>query len=164
MFAIIKTGGKQYKVAANDIIRVEKLLSPMGDVIEFTDVLMMGSGDSVKVGAPTLANARVCGTVIDQIRDDKIIIFKKNRRHNYRRKNGHRQYLTVVKITDILAEGEKPAPQKAVAEKQVKKDAPSASVKEEKKEAKPAKKEAPVAAKAKKPSATKSSAKSTSKE
>ncbi|HUX80510.1 MAG TPA: 50S ribosomal protein L21 [Alphaproteobacteria bacterium] len=108
MFAIIKTGGKQYKVNANDIIRVEKLAGASGDTIEFTDVLMMGRGDAVKVGAPLVTNARVCGTVLDQIRDDKVIIFKKKRRHNYRRKNGHRQYLTVVKITDILAEGESP--------------------------------------------------------
>ncbi|MBS0271820.1 MAG: 50S ribosomal protein L21 [Proteobacteria bacterium] len=107
MFAIIKTGGKQYKVAANDIIKVEKLLGASGDTIEFSDVLMMGQGDSVKVGAPLVSNAKVCGTVLDQIRDDKVIIFKKKRRHNYRRKNGHRQYLTVVRITDILADGSK---------------------------------------------------------
>ena len=68
---------------------------------------MMGHADSVKVGTPSLVNARVCGTVVDQIRDDKVIIFKKNRRHNYRRKNGHRQYLTVVKITDIFLAEEK---------------------------------------------------------
>ncbi len=108
MFAIIKTGGKQYKVAANDIIRVEKLAGASGDTIEFSDVLMMGRGDSIKVGAPLVTNAKVCGTVLDQIRDDKIIIFKKKRRHNYRRKNGHRQSLTVIRITDILAEGESP--------------------------------------------------------
>ena len=108
MFAIIKTGGKQYKVAANDIIKVEKLPGASGDIIEFTDVLMMGRGDSIKVGAPLVTNAKVCGTVLDQIRDDKIIIFKKKRRHNYRRKNGHRQYLTVIRITDVLAEGESP--------------------------------------------------------
>ena len=96
MFAIIKTGGKQYKVAANDIIKVEKLPGASGDIIEFTDVLMMGRGDSIKVGAPLVTNAKVCGKVLDQIRDDKIIIFKKKRRHNYRRKNGHRQYLTIL--------------------------------------------------------------------
>lgn len=162
MFAIIKTGGKQYKVAANDIIKVERLLGTMGDAIEFTDVLMMGRGDSVKVGTPRLVNARVCGTVVDQIRDDKVIIFKKNRRHNYRRKNGHRQYLTVVKITDILAEGEKPTPQKAAVEKQVKKVASSAGAQEEKKPVK--KMAAPVSPKTEKSPAKKSSAKGTSKE
>ncbi len=113
MFAIIKTGGKQYKVAENDIIKIEKLASASGDAIEFTEVLMMGEGSSVKVGAPLIANAKVCGTVLDQIRDDKVIIFKKKRRHNYRRKNGHRQYLTVVRITDILAEGASPKPKVA---------------------------------------------------
>jgi large subunit ribosomal protein L21 len=104
MFAIIKTGGKQYKVAANDIIMVERLVGASGDLIEFPDVLMMGQGDSIKVGAPLVTNAIVNGTILDQIRDDKVIIFKKKRRHNYRRKNGHRQYLTVVRITDILSE------------------------------------------------------------
>jgi large subunit ribosomal protein L21 len=108
MFAIIKTGGKQYKVTANEIIKVEKLAGASGDAIEFTDILMMGQGDSVKVGAPFVTSARVCGTIVDQIRDDKIIIFKKKRRHNYRRKNGHRQYLSVVRITDILGEGDSP--------------------------------------------------------
>lgn len=117
MFAIIKTGGKQYKVAANDVIMVEKLEAASGDHIEFKDVLMMGQGNSIKVGAPLVADATVRGTVLDQIRDDKIIIFKKKRRHNYRRKNGHRQYLTVVRITDILGEKAaakaKAAPEKA---------------------------------------------------
>ena len=105
MFAIIKTGGKQYKVAANDTIMVEKLDGASGDLIEFTDVLMMGTGNSIKVGAPLVSNAMVRGTVLDQIRDDKVIIFKKKRRHNYRRKNGHRQYLTVIRITDIVLDG-----------------------------------------------------------
>lgn len=117
MFAIIKTGGKQYKVAANDIIKIEKLSGASGDTIEFSDVLMLGQGGSVKVGVPLVANAKVYGTVLDQIRDDKVIIFKKKRRHNYRRKNGHRQYLTVVRITDVLGEGTAPkvkaAPPKA---------------------------------------------------
>jgi large subunit ribosomal protein L21 len=119
MFAIIKTGGKQYKVAANDVIMIEKLAGASGDLIEFTDVLMMGDGDSIKVGAPLVSKATVCGTVLDQIRDDKVIVFKKKKRHNYRRKNGHRQSLTVVRITDILADGAsrkaKPAEVKASA-------------------------------------------------
>ena len=107
MFAIIKTGGKQYKVAANDIIKIEKLEASAGDTVEFTDVLMMGEGATVKIGAPLVANAKVSGSVLEQIRDDKVIIFKKNRRHNYRRKNGHRQYLTVVRITDLAGDGMK---------------------------------------------------------
>jgi large subunit ribosomal protein L21 len=156
MFAIIKTGGKQYKVAANDVIKVEKLVGASGDTIEFSDVLMMGEGSSVKVGEPLVSNARVCGTVLDQIRDDKVIIFKKNRRHNYRRKNGHRQYLTVVRITDILAEGQSPAKVKAPAPKAEvkpvevksveKKAAPEAEAKAPAKPA-AAKKAAPKAAK-----------------
>ncbi|MBY0273085.1 MAG: 50S ribosomal protein L21 [Alphaproteobacteria bacterium] len=149
MFAIIKTGGKQYKVAANDVIKVEKLIGASGDTIEFSDVLMMGEGSSVKVGEPLVSNARVCGTVLDQIRDDKVIIFKKNRRHNYRRKNGHRQYLTVVRITDILAEGQSPAKAKALAPKaeaNTVKEKPVAAKSVEKKPA-VAKKAAPKAAK-----------------
>lgn len=140
MFAIIKTGGKQYKVAANDVIMVEKLTGASGDFIEFTDVLMMGQGDSIKVGAPLVTNATVHGTVLEQIRDDKILIFKKKRRHNYRRKNGHRQYLTVVRITDILSE--KAAPKKASSEKNEEKStAPvkKAEASTEKKTAAPAK-------------------------
>lgn len=130
MFAIIKTGGKQYKVAANDVIMVEKLLGASGDSIEFTDVLMMGEGDSIKIGAPLVSNVKVFGTVLDQIRDDKVIIFKKKKRHNYRRKNGHRQSLTVVKITDILADGATRKAQPAKAEP-VKKAEPSVKEKAE---------------------------------
>ena len=154
MFAVIKTGGKQYKVAPNDIIQVEKLAGTSGELIEFTDVLMTGQGNSVKIGAPWVANAKVYGTVLDQVRDDKVIIFKKNRRHNYRRKNGHRQYLTVVQITDILPEGGAPKakaqPVKAEAktEKPAKKVAPKAEVKAVKPAPKPTPK---VEAKAEKP-------------
>ncbi len=129
MFAVIKTGGKQYNVAVDKVIKVEKLAGNSGESIEFTDVLVMGKGDSVKVGSPLVSNAKVCGTIIDQIRDDKVLIFKKNRRHNYRRKNGHRQYLTVVKITDILGEGEKPAAKAAApakAKEEPKKETPKA--------------------------------------
>jgi len=155
MFAIIKTGGKQYKVSANDIIRVEKLIATSGDMVEFKDVLMMGQDNSVQIGAPTITNARVCATVLDQIRDDKVIIFKKKRRHNYRRKNGHRQYLTVVKITDILAEGQSPkkvaetpkVQTKKPAEKLEAKTAKVATPKSEVKAATPVKKAAPKATK-----------------
>ena len=135
MFAIIKTGGKQYKVAENDIIKVEKLACASGDPIEFTEILMMGQGSSVKIGAPFIANARVFGTVLDQIRDDKVIIFKKKRRHNYRRKNGHRQYLSVIQITDILTEGQTPKAKaspikdKEKVEKPGKESAPKAEIK-----------------------------------
>ncbi|MBX9786434.1 MAG: 50S ribosomal protein L21, partial [Alphaproteobacteria bacterium] len=139
--------------AANDVIKVEKLVGASGDTVEFSDVLMMGEGSSVKVGEPLISNARVCGTVLDQIRDDKVIIFKKNRRHNYRRKNGHRQYLTVVRITDILAEGQSPAKAKAPAPKAEAKPVEAQTVEKKaapvKAAAKPAaaKKAAPKAAK-----------------
>lgn len=157
MFAIIKTGGKQYKVAANDVIKVEKLVGASGDTVEFSDVLMMGEGSSVKIGEPLVSNARVCGTVLDQIRDDKVIIFKKNRRHNYRRKNGHRQYLTVVRITDILAEGQSPAKTKAPASKV---EAKSGEAKTVEKKAAPVKAAVkPAAAKKAAPKAEKSSPK-----
>lgn len=154
MFAVIKTGGKQYKVAPNDVIMVEKLAGASGETIEFTDVLMMGQGSSIKVGSPLVANATVCGTVLDQIRDDKVLIFKKTRRHNYRRKNGHRQYLTVIRITDILADGAKKPKAAAPAKSEeiaapAKKAAPKAEkevvAKAEKKA--PAKKAAPKAKK-----------------
>jgi len=99
MFAVIKTGGKQYKVAENDILAIEKLPSEVGASVVFGDVLLVGD----KIGAPTVAGASVTGEVISQFRDDKVIIFKKKRRQNYRRKNGHRQSLTLVRITAISA-------------------------------------------------------------
>jgi large subunit ribosomal protein L21 len=144
MFAIIKTGGKQYKVAANDVIMIEKLTGASGDLIEFSDVLMMGQGESIKVGAPLVTNAIVRGTVLDQIRDDKVIIFKKKKRHNYRRKNGHRQYLTVVRITDILSDKSaapkaKAQPAATVTAKQEKAPEKKAAPATEKKAAAPAK-------------------------
>lgn len=147
MFAIIKTGGKQYKVAANDIIKVEKLAGASGDKIEFTDILMMGQGDSISVGAPLVSNAKVYGTVVNQMRDDKIIIFKKKRRHNYRRKNGHRQYVTLVQITDILADGQALKAKAAPVKVEAKKEASKAETPSEPKVKAPAKKAAPKAPK-----------------
>ena len=97
MFAVIETGGKQYKVAKNDVILVEKLAAQAGENVNLDRVLMVGD----KVGAPLVAGASVTATVVDQIRGDKVIVFKKKRRQNYRRKKGHRQYLTVLRITDI---------------------------------------------------------------
>ena len=97
MFAIIETGGKQYKVSANDVLRVEKLAGAAGDTVTFDKVLMVDG----KVGAPLLAGASVTATVVEQTRADKIIVFKKRRRQNSRRKNGHRQHLTVLRITGI---------------------------------------------------------------
>jgi large subunit ribosomal protein L21 len=105
MFAVIRTGGKQYKVAQNDVIFVEKLAGEAGASIELDDVLMIGDEAGVTTGTPELGGAHVTATVLEQKRDDKVIIFKKKRRHNYRRKNGHRQHLTVLRITDIVAGG-----------------------------------------------------------
>lgn len=103
MFAVIKTGGKQYKVATNDIILVEKLEAEEGASISLDQVLMIGEGGNITVGAPVVQGASVSARVLEQRKGDKIIIFKKNRRHNYRRKNGHRQFVTVLKIEGITA-------------------------------------------------------------
>ena len=116
MFAVIKTGGKQYKVAKDDVITVERLPGEAGGSVSFEEVLMLG-GDDTKVGAPLVDGASVSGEIVEQTRGEKIIVFKKQRRQNYRRKKGHRQELTVVKITDILAAGKKPAKSKAKAKK-----------------------------------------------
>jgi len=98
MFAVIRTGGKQYKVASGDVIDVEKLEGKAGDKVELADVLMAG-GKTGTASAPL--KAKVTAEIVSQYRDDKVIIFKKRRRHNYRRKKGHRQYLTQIKITEI---------------------------------------------------------------
>jgi large subunit ribosomal protein L21 len=100
MYAVIKTGGKQYRVAKNDVIKIERLDGEAGSEIVFSEVLMLG-GDNPVVGAPLVAGASVTGTVLEQAKGDKVIIFKKRRRKNYRRRNGHRQLLTVVRIADI---------------------------------------------------------------
>ena len=101
MFAVIRTGGKQYKVAKDDLIVVEKLAGEPGATIELGEVLMLGDGATVSAGTPLVPGATVSATLVEQRRADKIIVFKKKRRHNYRRKNGHRQYQTVLRITEI---------------------------------------------------------------
>lgn len=115
MFAVIQTGGKQIKVSKDATVVVEKLSGSAGSRVEFPNVLMVGTEDNIQVGAPLVAGATVVGELVEQTRGDKVIIFKKNRRHNYRRKNGHRQELSVVKIQDILVEGEKLAVEKKPA-------------------------------------------------
>ena len=97
MYAVIKTGGKQYKVASNDVIKIEKIAGDAGSEVVFNEVLAMGE----KVGTPLVSGASVKGTIVKQAKDTKIIVFKKKRRQNYRRKNGHRQNITIVKITDL---------------------------------------------------------------
>lgn len=101
MYAVIKTGGKQYRVQKDDIIEVELLDAEKGAAITLDEVLLVGSEGKATIGAPTVSGASVKATVLNQKRDDKIIVFKKKRRQNYRRKNGHRQSITVLKITDI---------------------------------------------------------------
>ncbi len=96
MFAVIRTGGKQYTVAKDQVILVEKLEGKAGDKIDVEVLALDG-----KIGAPLVAGATVAAEILEQTRGDKVIIFKKRRRHNYRRKNGHRQHLTAIKITDI---------------------------------------------------------------
>ena len=101
MYAVLKTGGKQYKVAVNDVIIVEKLAGEAGDSIDLDEVLMLGDGEASTVGTPMVSGARVTARVLEQKRGDKIIVFKKKRRKNYRRTRGHRQDQTVLRITDI---------------------------------------------------------------
>jgi large subunit ribosomal protein L21 len=115
MYAVIKTGGKQYRVAANDKILIEKLEGEAGDQISFDQVLMVAGEGAVHVGAPLVAGATVVGTIEKQARGPHLIIFKKRRRKHYRRRNGHRQDLTSVIITDILTGGAKPAAKAKVA-------------------------------------------------
>jgi len=103
MYAVIKTGGKQYKVAKNDVILVEKIEGEAGASVTLAEVLMIGDGANITVGQPTVKGASVAAEVVEQAKADKVIIFKKNRRHNYRRKRGHRQKLTALKIVDIKA-------------------------------------------------------------
>jgi large subunit ribosomal protein L21 len=105
MFAVVRTGGKQYRVAKDDIISVEKLAGEPGETIEFAEVLMIGDGAEVTTGTPLLMGASVAATVVEQKRAPKIIVFKKKRRKNYRRKKGHRQHQTVLRITGIRGAG-----------------------------------------------------------
>jgi large subunit ribosomal protein L21 len=115
MYAVIKTGGKQYRVAANDLIQIEKLEGAAGDTVVFEQVLMVGNGGTIDIGAPFVEGASVAAEIAAQERGPKIIIFKKRRRKHYRRKNGHRQELTQVKITEILTGGAKATLKKAEA-------------------------------------------------
>jgi large subunit ribosomal protein L21 len=101
MYAVIETGGKQYRVNEGDIIRVEKLPAEVGSDIEFEKVLLVGSGEDVKVGMPLVDGAKVTGKVVEQDRGKKIVVFKMKRRKNYRRKQGHRQDYTGVRIDRI---------------------------------------------------------------
>ena len=101
MFAVLSAGGKQYKVSQGDLIEVEKLESNTGDTVTLDQVLMIGEGENIEVGSPYVSGCKVTGEVVEQGKGPKIIVFKKKRRKNYRRKNGHRQLFTQLKITEI---------------------------------------------------------------
>ncbi len=109
MFAVVKTGGKQFRVTADDTIKVEKLPGDAGDIITLDEVLMLGGEGNVQIGAPRIEGASVAAEILEQARDKKIVVFKKRRRQNYRRKKGHRQPLTVLKVREILTGGAKPS-------------------------------------------------------
>src|ERR1700710_1300657 len=105
MFAVIRTGGKQYRVTPNDVLKVEKLEAEAGSTVTFTDVLAVGTDGNLTIGAPVVGRGFLTATVIAQDRLDKIVIFKKRRRQNSRRKNGHRQHVTVLRVAGIMADG-----------------------------------------------------------
>jgi len=149
MFAVIRTGGKQYRVAPNDIIEVEKIAGQPGDIVELAEVLLLGGDKGPQTGSPTISGALVAAEVIEQRRGDKIVVFKKKRRSTYRRKNGHRQELTALRITEILTDGKKPSKAAPKPEaKRAEKAAPKAKA-----ESKQAAKKAEAKPAAKKPAA-----------
>jgi large subunit ribosomal protein L21 len=153
MFAVIKAGGKQYRVVAEDVIRIDRVEAEPGKVIEFGEVLLLG-GDTPQIGAPTISGAMVAGEVLQHTRGDKVIAFKKRRRKNSRRKRGFRHEFSMIRITEILTDGAKPSqnpPPRPKREPKPKPEGDAATA-----EAKPAKKAKKAAAKAparKKPAA-----------
>lgn len=147
MFAVIKAGGKQYRVAAEDVIRVDRVNGQPGEIVEFGEVLVVG-GDVPQLGTPTVAGATVAGEVLQHTRGDKVIAFKKRRRKNSRRKRGYRHEFSVVRITEILTGGAKPS--KTAAPRPKREPKPKA-------EAAPAAEAKPAKTRAKKP--TKAAAK-----
>ena len=149
MYAIVKTGGKQIKVSTGDKLRVERLAGEAGDKVSLEEILLIGDGDKVTVGTPLISGASVEAKIVEQKRDRKILVFKKKRRHNYRRKAGHRQHLTVLEITGISTDGKKAS---STASKPAAKKTASAEKKA------PAKKPTAKTA-AKKPAAKKTAAK-----
>ncbi|MEI9423892.1 50S ribosomal protein L21 [Mesorhizobium sp. Cs1299R1N1] len=137
MFAVIKTGGKQYRVAANDLLKIEKVEANVGDIVEIGQVLAHGEGENVTFGAPFVDGALVTAEVVEQGKNRTVIAFKKRRRQNSRRKIGHRQLLTTVRISEILLGGAKPT--KTAAVKAPKKEAKAEAATEAKAEAAPKK-------------------------
>jgi large subunit ribosomal protein L21 len=170
MFAVFKTGGKQYRVAAEDVLKIDKVKGEPGEIVEFGEVLVVG-GDSVMLGVPTVAGAMVAAEVLDQSRGPTVIAFKKRRRKNSRRKRGHRQEFTLLRITEILTDGKKPsktapprpkrvaAPKPEQPEAEVSVAAEAAAEKPRSASGKAKKTKSAAAAKAKKPTAKGESAK-----
>ena len=148
MFAVVKTGGKQYRVTPEDVLKIEKVAGEAGDFVELSDVLVVGEGGNITMGAPLVDGACVSAEIVEQGRTRKIIAFKKRRRQNSRRTIGHRQHLTTVRIAEILTDGKKPskkaAPKKADAKKAEKpaEDTKAAPKKEAAEKKAPAKAEA----------------------
>ena len=136
MFAVIKAGGKQYRVAAEDVIRIDRVTGEPGQIVEFGEVLVLG-GDTPLLGTPTIAGACVAGEVLQHTRGDKVIAFKKRRRKNSRRKRGSRHEFSVIRITEILTDGAKPSKEAKPRPQRAPK--PKAEGEAEAKEAKPAK-------------------------
>ncbi|MDX8513934.1 50S ribosomal protein L21 [Mesorhizobium captivum] len=130
MFAVIKTGGKQYRVAANDLLKIEKVEAKVGEIVEIGNVLAHGEGENVVFGAPFVDGAIVTAEVVEQGKNRTVIAFKKRRRQNSRRKIGHRQLLTTVRISEILLGGAKPS-KKAAAKPEAKAEAKSPEAKAE---------------------------------
>jgi large subunit ribosomal protein L21 len=124
LYAVIRTGGKQYRVQEGREVRVGKLPGAPGDTIELGDVLLMGDGDAVTVGAPTIEGARVLGTIAEQARDRKVVVFRYKAKTRSRKKTGHRQHFTRVVIDDILAPGQEPKPKQAPVEEETREEAP----------------------------------------
>ncbi|MBL54673.1 MAG: 50S ribosomal protein L21 [SAR116 cluster bacterium] len=159
MYAVVKTGGKQYRVTKDDTILVEKLDAEEGQKVTLSDVMLLGEGDNVTVGTPVVANASVEAQVVSQTRGPKIIIFRRKRRKNHRRTQGHRQDLTLLKITDINTSAKKAAaPAKKAAAPKTAKAEPAAEKKAAAKKAPAAKKTAAKKTAAKKAAAPKKAA------
>ena len=162
MFAVFKTGGKQYRVAAEDVIKVGKVKGEPGEIVEFGEVLVVG-GDNLSLGAPTVTGAMVAAEVLEQARGPKIIAFKKRRRKNSRRKIGHRQEFTLLRITEILTDGKKPSKQAQPRPKRAPAALQGAAATETAEDAAPARKASAQKPKAKPPEEKKPAAKGPSK-
>ncbi len=164
MFAVVKTGGKQYRVAKNDVIIVEKIAAEAGADIELDQVLALNDGKDTVIGTPLVEGARVAATVLEQTRNAKIIVFKKKRRKDYKRKHGHRQQVTVLRVTEILAKGQQRSAPAKTAEPEAPAEAAEAPAKEAPAKEAAVKKAPAKKAPAKKAPAKKAAARKTTKE